>query len=87
MNVFIARFIAAILAPLVVSALAALGVPLTEDDITKITELLTTSFNALGMIVTLAFYALVHKLTSKKTNPADTAKAPELAANRIGANL
>lgn len=32
----------------------------------------------------LAVYAVVHKQLSKSTNPADTAKAPEAAAQQLG---
>lgn len=39
---------------------------------------------ALAVGLALAIYSAVHRTLDRKLNPADTAKAPELAAAKIG---
>lgn len=84
MNVFISRIAAAIAASLVVWLLGALGVDVTEAQRTEIIGQVTQAITLLGLAVWGVCYAVGHKLLSKKFNPADTAAAPERAANVIG---
>lgn len=87
MNVFISRIAAAIAATLVVWVLGALGVDVTEQQRAEIIGQVTQAITLLGLAVWGLVYAVGHKLISRRTNPADTAKAPEQAAASIGGDF
>lgn len=84
MNVFIARIAAAVASAIIVWIVGILGLPVTEEQVASAQAWLTTGITGLGLLLWGLGYAGLHKLISRRTNPADTAKAPELAAARIG---
>lgn len=83
MNVFIARIAAAVASAVVVWVIGALGLPVTEEQTASVAAWLTEGLTGLGGFALLFIYGLIHKLISRRTNPADAAKAPEAAAARL----
>lgn len=86
MNVFIARIAASVASAVVVWLIGVLGLPVTEQEQANLIAQVTEAVSLLGLALWGILYAVLHKLISRKTNPADAAKNPELVASRTGAD-
>lgn len=83
MNVFIARIAGVVAAALVTWLIGKMGLPVSEEQKASAVEWLTHGLTGLGALVFMLTYGAAHKVASKRTNPADTAKAPEASAHKL----
>jgi hypothetical protein len=74
MNATLSRMIAALLSGALIALLSELGVPLTDTDVSSLTQWVEQGVTLLGWGVGLAAYGVLHKLLDRRINPSDAAR-------------